>query len=359
MQTDDGLGYLYPNSITTTTWTLYAALSAFTAGVSAGTSYTGGTAPVDLFGPVGTREHSDPHADRLGEEYRINPDLSIDTGAPDDGLFVTDPQVLIDAKPGGSFGSIRRINGSATSVSIDCSQVTSLVYAYGAGGFEYTSLSEPTVARAIDGDPWSRQRAIDLPGATGTDADAAAQNTLNLFQYPRSSFGVQSSDRYVRRFVQPGDSIYVYFPDAGIKSDNRLDVGAQVVFPQIVRVHEIEWGVHEGHGVFLRRHDGVSETWLPLTRYVQFSDSSSSWKVGTARGLLDAAALKGATRLGSSEVPPPPPAVLPAPSTGFSINGPATVSAPAVRGVEPAAPTPYAPATRGVTPASYTTARRG
>jgi hypothetical protein len=312
MQTDDGLGYVNIGD------TPYQAISESDLvavfnelefnfdmnGLTDGTAFSTLGAPVDITwqaGPLGMREMIDSAAVQLEQEWRINPDGTFDSGAPSS-LFVFDPTVLVDESPGGQFGAIRRINGSVTSMTIDCSQATSQVNVYPANPFSYDSAVGSSVGRGLDGTTLVRHRAVDAPSDNPNMVDAIGTSTLDLFQYARSSFQVATTDRNVRRFVEPGDSVWVYAPLSGIKSDNRVDIGAQTVYPQKVRVHEIDWGVHEGHGVYLRRHDGVDETWLRLTPYVQFSDPASTWTVGTARGLLDAAALAGAARLGASTI---------------------------------------------------------
>jgi hypothetical protein len=315
LATDDGIGFTYSPTTgsTTSVQSLLEAIDVFDFdggnGLTAGTDFAaaGATSAVDdgTPSPMTARERIDGFAKIYDQEWRVNPDGTIDAGAPDDGLFVTTPTVLVDAKPGGQFGSIRRINGTATSAVIDGSQVTSRTVAYPANASSPgTASAAGTVARGLDGAAWKRYRVIDAPEENeenGTAADLA-QSTQNLFEYPRSSFSVTSGDAHVRRFVEPGDTVYVYFPEGGIKSTNVVSVGAQTVRPQKVRVHEIDWGVHEGHGVWLRRHNGSTETWLRLTPYVQFADSTSAWKVGTARGVLDNVALSGGVRLGTDEV---------------------------------------------------------
>jgi len=334
LQTDDGLGGLIeedtrlvgPDGVAS----LVTALETFFGmgnGLTAGTNFTSEVI-VDVrwsIPPLGGREIIDSVSETYwpGHEWRANPDGTVDSGSPDDGLFVTDPVVLVDAKPAGQFGSIRRINGTASSMAINCGQVTSATIAYPANALvPATATAAGTVARGLNGAAWTRKRAIDAADLSDTEGPSPAdqaQSTQNLFEYPRSSFDIASTDKYVRRFVQPGDTVYVHFPNAGIKSTNTISVGAVTLRPQKVRVHEIDWGVHEGHGVWLRRHDGVDETWLRLTPYVQFSDPSSTWKVGTARGALDNVALGGAARLGTDgldETGAPLPA--PAASNGFA-----------------------------------------
>lgn len=322
MGTDDGLGFVTTSVYEARRDSLYDVVDDLEAagmlnGLTPGTDYTPGDTTNDtmaITAPVTAREILDEAARAFGKEYRVNPDGTIDVGEPADGLFVTTPRVLIDSNPGGQFGAIRRINGAPTGFAINCAPVTKRVYLFPSdfAAFE-TATAVPVIGRGLAGAALVRDRAVNYGTGQDDDAANASTSTLNLFQYPRSSFDIEATDRYVRRFVQPGDTVYVYFPEAGIRSKNVIDVGGLPVQPQKVRVHEIDWGVHQGHGVWLRRHDGADETWFRLTEWVEFADPGSAWKVGTARGPLDGPALGGPARLGNGdgEVPyvDPPPAI--------------------------------------------------
>lgn len=310
MQTDDGLGFI---ALTTTTvaaqsLTDWVTDAGVTNGLTAGTVTTTGLGNVGMEWAVGVgkREMFDAVCQRMGAEWRVNPDGTLDAGKPEY-LFTVDPTLMVTDQPSGHLGAVEGINGNVTSPTIDVSGVTSQVVVVGTGegsGVVIESSSVLDVGKKLDGVDLIHRRSVNAPADDSTNSAAIAASTLALFSTARTGFGVTSNTPNIRTRVQPGDNVYVYFPDAGIRSSNLVTFRGEPVFPQVVRVSQINWGVHDGHGVFLRRRDGSTITWLRLTDWVDWADTGAFWKIGTNE-IVDRNALAGVARLGTdgSQIP--------------------------------------------------------
>ena len=305
-QTDDGLGPLQddPAGVTYSARALssWGSVVAPFNGITVGTISDTGLSSVGMTWPlaVGPRELFDAVCSRMGAEWRINPDGTLDAGA---NIFNTSPRVLVSAQPDGRAGGLRGVRGSIMSPAINGRNLSSKVIVVGEGeGATVTVESSSTVAagKGLDGSTLRMERAVDSPNDPSTNAQALADSTLGLWRYPRSSFGVSSSSEYTRRDVEPGDDVYCYFPEAGIVGSDPVTFRGEPIYPQRARLHSINWGVHEGHGVYLRRHNGTTETWTRLTPWVVFEDSQAFWTVGSGAGPSDESQTAGIARLGAA-----------------------------------------------------------
>ena len=305
LQSDEGLGQLRDTSVTRPAQTLSDWLDDLlpTNGITKGTATNTGLSSLGMTHevPAGRREMLDAVCARMGAEWRINPNGTLDA-AKTGTLFRSTPEVLVSDRPQGVGAGLRGIKGNVTEPSINATGVTSKTIVYGKGEGDQIIIESvakgSAVGKGLGGGTLVHERAINSPGDDADASAALATATLALFSVPRSSYSIISSATYVRRAVAPGDNVWVSFPSAGIVGTNPVTFRGESVYPQRARVQQLNWGVHKGHGVYLRRHNGTTETWLRLTPWVQFADADAFWKVGTGSGSADTTALTGQSRLG-------------------------------------------------------------
>jgi len=231
-------------------------------------------------------EQLDLVASALSAEWRINPDGTLDAG-PAVNLFTDPPEVVITASDGGEVsGALRGITGRVSSPAISAESRTSQVRVVGAGSGNAAVISATTktqVWRNIAGGNPDLERAVDAPQSRSAEAAALAAATKALFLDPRFSFAVDVDSDRLRDYLQPGDSVYVYDPAAGIIGADHVTYRGPI-FPVTVRVQKMVWNVTEGHGVYLRRHDGSDAVYTDLTPYVQWPQAGCALTVGNGQG---------------------------------------------------------------------------
>lgn len=212
-----------------------------------------------------------------GWEYRIRPDLTVDTG---DDLFVADPRVLISTD--GSEGWYRRLFGVTGSTlaarSVVGAQATEIVVL----GQDLAAAGSATRARSLNDPTGSPAEFVEVVNSPTDGSAAGTANQLLNFGGARRSLRIETTTRRVRDYIEPGDQVYVWDPDS-----NLWQPGSVVLFegretsPVTVRCVALTWPVEVGYGVAVRSNEATAR-WIDLTEWVEFETGPAAWTVGDA-----------------------------------------------------------------------------
>jgi hypothetical protein len=175
--------------------------------LSAGTVNNTGTSTVtNTFQGTTRREAIDAVCRAAGAEWRVNPDFTLDAATAAN-LFVTSPALVITRRSGGNDGQYRgvEVDNLSTSESVS-TYVTeavvlgdNLVAATSAGSTSYKDgLNNNVVMQAFVSAPRDE---------SATAAAAAVVAERNLL---RRELTLTSRSYNVTRFVDPGDSVFVW-----------------------------------------------------------------------------------------------------------------------------------------------------
>lgn len=215
-----------------------------------------------------------------GGEYRVTPGNVFDAGEPDD-LFVTTPTVVLMPK-GGVRATLDGLKAIEMDSTIDASDFMTgwLVVANGEGDLAAVDYSNfAPWADDLLGQDLNLIKIISAPDALTTAEAAgigAGQWTADLRKVGGVRLTTDTED--IGRFVEPGDSIWVYDPDQRLfDTDNPLDHGGQTIYPDSRRVIAFTWPVTKGMGVYHR-------TWntgaiIDITPYVEFEGGDTTFEL--------------------------------------------------------------------------------
>ncbi len=294
-----------------------AVITAVTTGVSTATS--------SFVIPIGSSvaELLDHIGSIYGTEWRYAPENSafgglnsFTCGLPGE-IFVDPPQVLLSTITGGSslqgYGTssgLRGMEARIRSPKINAKLVTAKVSVFGGGVGAAAYRGNSTVDYGTchwGGANLLQTRVVDAPDV---ESDTAAANMAtavhNLFRNPRHSFDVDVDDAFARRWIAPGDSIYVESHDDGITDTDTIGSsevilhGGQPRFPVKARVQAMSWNVPQGWGVYLWRKNTADnvDRLTDITEYLDMPDRHiHRLTVGTGNGRGDQSFTGGLGRL--------------------------------------------------------------
>lgn len=260
----------------------------------------GGTIDYNMPAATSRAEMLDYICDLFGGcGYRVNPDLSVDAG-PVGSVFPSTPRVLIGSAPisdAATIGGPRGIRGTVVPIT-DVEQVSHTAIALGAyQGPDYRNVTV-TSARQTTGDPITGAEVptrviVDVPLAqTDLELIEPATAKLAVHERPRYDYDVRvPASANVHDHVQPGQEVWVYDPaNLALDATNPQTVRAVDVFPLNARTDALTAPMPEDAGVYLMRHDGTGQSWLPIHDWVRPSRSDAKLTVSTSTGILDPAA---------------------------------------------------------------------
>jgi len=220
---------------------------------------------------------------RFGVEYRMNPDLTLDTGYPTQ-LFPFAAPYPMAVKKGGRDLDVVGLQASQLSLEQSVRDRASRAI---------TVISDPATYQiavaagwafsAPDGTPLQRtfqkggtsSSQATVPLANG-EALADAQKTIADLNVTTRSIKISSTEYDITSRVTPGDYIYVYDVDEGLfDQTNQVMYRGKMTYPVLLRVTEITWPLRPGMSVhFDNRHQGTGLDVTDLTRYIDFEQEA-------------------------------------------------------------------------------------
>lgn len=294
---DNGLGDVFETpGVTLTAATFPTAIRALlppNGAITEGTLHTG--VPGTITNPFAYQTPKaaiDYVCKTMGGSWRVNGDATLDAG-PESALFVTTPTSLIVRKESAGYDvTLKALSGDLSSTR-DATNYTTrvvLIAAALAGG-----TADAPLVPYLDpqGNPVHITRVIDEQADT-LIANAPARAQAALAQYNGINRSIQLSvDEYdVAGDFAPGDTVWVYDPDAGIfDTANEMPFRGALIYPMAIKVLSLTWPVTEGHTVAYRSGDGI---WTDLTSWVAW-EAASGGEVEVADSLLNPLTSAGST----------------------------------------------------------------
>lgn len=261
---------------TPTQWLTDLLTNGLTVGSVSGGSNVSRTLPAHV---ASRRECLDSIAGLGGWEYRIQPDFTVDAGTS---VFVTTPEVVVTRKAEGPDGEVRGVDGSLLDQKIDtkstATKAVALAQGQGSAIVKGTATTSVSLKTRSGGTP-ELVTVLSAPSEESANANTSASNFLNL-QGLRREVAVSSRTHNLRRYVTPGDYVYLYDLAAGlVDTTNQVQFRGETIFPAEVRCLSITWLIEEGMGVYVRPN-AASPTWVDVTPWVMWESGDTWWTVG-------------------------------------------------------------------------------
>lgn len=228
------------------------------------------------------REAVDYVSDLFGCDWRVNNNATLDAGDPSS-LFVTTPTAAIVRRAEGGDQDLRGLPGSARlgrDVEDFSTRVINLAEGNGRTVAVGTADIDPMLNPYLDlhGNPVKLARILSESNTSKTNANARAALALAAYTAPRDSLDLSTDAYDIRGDIAPGDSVWVYDPDAGlVNTDEAVQFRGEQIHPVSLRVFSLTWPVTAGMGVYFRT--GAGE-WIDLTDWVQFERGGTQVTVG-------------------------------------------------------------------------------
>jgi hypothetical protein len=233
-----------------------------------------------------------------GAEWRVNPDGTVDAAAT--GALFRSGQVVVSPSPAATLGFPRGVDGSVLAYSIDCGTVASRTVVAGDGDGDGMTVAVADAATPVvyglGGAAATVAALVDAPGADSAESAALASAQLAIRTSTRDSYRLAVRDLHVWEFVDAGDSVWVWAPDAGVDGGPAVAWQGQTIRPQLKRVHSMSGPVPAAWSVWLFR-SSVGE-WVDLTSWVEWESGDVFATVGQGVGPVAWARESGAAWLG-------------------------------------------------------------
>lgn len=269
---------------TLSTWVTALCPPALTVG-----TVTNGSLPTlsDSFAKVTRREALDAVCRQIGAEYRVNPNGTVDAGAPAT-LFGSTATVVVTNKEEGRDGPFQGLEGSliVTASDVDDYITRAIVITQGEGAAATaTTVSGTASFRDYAGNVMHVERYIDAPTALAANAGLIGTAAVNKLNAVRRDLRLSSRTYNVSRFAEPGDYIFVYDPVQGLHDPaNQIIYRGEVITPMLLRVFGLTSPIENGMGVYVRQPTGVgTANWIDVTDWVVWETSDVQWEVGAPR----------------------------------------------------------------------------
>lgn len=236
---------------------------------------------------VTRREALDDVCRKIGAEYRVNPDGTVDAAAPST-LFGSTATVVVTRKEEGRDGPYRGLQGSVISTSRDIEEFVSkaIVVTRGTGqAATATTSTGSTLFRDPQGNLCHVERYIDAPSELAANAGLIGNAALNRFNTERRDLRLSSKTYNVSRFAEPGDYVFAYdAADGLVDAANQVIYRGEVITPLMLRVFGLTFPIEAGSGVYVRKATGVGTyRWVDLSDHVVWETGEVSWEVGAPR----------------------------------------------------------------------------
>jgi len=219
----------------------------------------------------------------LDAHYRINPNGTVDAEKVGTGeIFVEDPRVVVvrtnvgsDALwtgvPSKELISRRKARDFATAAII------------GADFNWWVTPDDSPVYYGLNGQMIQR---IILDSGAGVDPDDQREYGAGLLEEHSVLKEEQIRlDQYEivpvagGSIVKPGDMVFVWDPQSGFYDTDNAPVWfrGECIAPAKLRVHEVEWPITEGMGVYYRpsKQSVTTQDWIDLTPYIDWEATAS------------------------------------------------------------------------------------
>lgn len=257
-------------------------------GLTVGTvTNTGLSTLTNTYQFVTRREALDDVCRKLGAEYRINPNGTIDAAAPGT-LFGSTPSVIVTRKDEGRDGALQGLEGSVITTAVDIEDyiTKAVVVTRGTGSATTATTSTGSTSyRDLVGNTTHVERYIDAPSELAANASLIGTAALNRFNVSRRDLRLSSRTYNVTRTVTPGSYVYAYDLAAGLTDGaTQVQFRGDLITPITVRVFGLTFPIQRGMGVYARRSTGVgTATYTDLSDHVMWEDGDTSWEVGASR----------------------------------------------------------------------------
>lgn len=268
-------------------------------GLSLGTGYSATSTTVSDYEHFNwSRAIIDDVANATGNEWRINPDGSLDYGIATS-LFQSSPKVvLVDSSSFANSGLEQaypvagyRAIGVTFNVTAHQHNYYRTAHGWWRGNWSGSdlSLSGASVATArysnfsktANMDIWKSGQASsqeEYYAATPPSGDSAGQYEIDV-----------DCDLFdIERHIIPGDYVYLWSPDDDlVDSANQIVIGGETLGCVKARVAGISWPIEEGYGVFVE--DNQHSHLTDVTDWVEFEPAGCRIYIDTAPLRLDGA----------------------------------------------------------------------
>ena len=238
----------------------------------------------------------------LGFEYRINPDATIDAGAPEN-LFVgvnTDPNTVIVKTGYGDDPTYTGLSPTGARTEFDARDyVTKVDFIAEVGAFSEptdfegeASLSSGDIPYYdLQGNKLSRTGLVTVPDMDSLRLDSQAQVMLNELSRVKKVLNLDLEQYEVTGDLKVGDFVFAFDPVLGF-NDDAIQAAAesrdiyevafrgQQINPIKVRVVGLSYPIQTGMGVYFRSFDGSNVEYTDLTPYVSFEDGDTQVELG-------------------------------------------------------------------------------
>lgn len=214
----------------------------------------------------------DTAAKQTGNEYRLNPNLTLDYGVATS-LFRSTPQVVIAPGITGRETSITALDVETWRVSQDVRDIrehvvgytSDHVSAYSAFWSTTDHVDQYAYGSAVNTATW---RDVVVSDSTNSgDAQTVATAAANEYAAPKRSITCQVRDVCIPRLIQAGDYIYVYDQRAGlVDTANQVQVGGRVLFPKKMRCVGFTYPIDASMGVYVDSLGVITD----VTKWVAF-----------------------------------------------------------------------------------------
>lgn len=283
----DGLGPvigLITEDATLSTWITSALAASVSNGIVAGTlNDTGMSTFAHSLNLMTQRAAVDYICARLGAEWRVNPDGTLDAASPDL-LFAqyTTPSTIVVRKEGGADYNVTGLKVDLLTESVNAAQWNSQVLLMGQGEGAAMLQEVATIGvnpyLGFDGGALNMARMVDSPSTEQLNMPDLAQASLNLYSTARREVSLSTDTYDIGRHVKPGDTIWVHDPDRDLfDTANKVEYRGATLTPKQQRVYSYRWPIQEGMGVFFRTGDG---DYTDLTPYYERETGSTHYEIG-------------------------------------------------------------------------------
>ena len=252
---------------------------------------------------VETALHALKHiCEDLGYEFRVNPDATLDAGAPSV-LFTgvdTDPTTVVVKTGYGDDPTYTGISPVGARTEFDAvDYVTKVDFIAEVGAFNEPTDFEGEASKSsgdipyydLHGNKLSRTGLVTVPDMEGDKLDDQAQLMLNELSRIKKVLNLDLEQYEVTGDLKVGDYIFAFDPVIGF-NDNATDAAAEsrdihsIVFrgqeinPIKVRVVGLTFPIESGMGVYFRKYNGSEAVYTDLTPYVSFESGNTQVELG-------------------------------------------------------------------------------
>lgn len=242
---------------------------------------------------VSRRQALDSVCRAFGVEWRVNNSRSVDTGTQAT-LYGTTPTALVVRRDGGrEVASPFGVNG-LVSARWNFENWAARVVVLGGRGRSAAGSTVTYLDPA--GTTVVRTRVVEAKDAPYGTETVVATSLRDLSNSTVREVSVDVLDYDVLGKVTPGANIYLYDPWLGLDapSTTQVDYAGRKIHPITARVVGVTMPIERGMGVYIRRHDGTSPSYVDLTDWVEWEGPGGRLELGSASvPLVDLAAPTG------------------------------------------------------------------